>query len=812
MDAARVRSTGLMPMKNLAVLFATICVFGSVAFDQVIAQDRSHEDFGHAKAVFEANCAACHGSGGAGGDRAPTLVGNAPLRALGESQIANIIHNGTDHGMPSFASLPTRDIADIARWLHAENPSAASTGSSNEVKTGEAFFFGKGGCSTCHMVRGRGGVNGPDLSSVATRSSTDDIARMLNDPSVWLSLRSLPICPSWAFCPDTQWNVVTVRLANGTPIRGFAHRETEHGLQLQTFDGKMLLLRSAEYQVISRETKPYMPALKAGAEERRALLAYLYSLNGVPAGPLAASAALVATGEIQKIAEPAVGEWPNYNGSPRGNRYSDLDQIDTKNVSRLRAQWVFAPGGEGLEATPVVADGVMYVTGAARVCALDARNGDQIWCVPRTSGQETQAPAQHAKPNRPTPGTPVGPNRGVAVLGDRVFYTTDDAYLVCLNRLTGALMWSVLLPEPDAPGKYGTSAAPMIVDDLVVSGVSGGDSPLRGFIAAYDAMTGQQIWRFHTIPKVGEPTAATWKGRAMPTGGGATWATGSYDAETDTLYWAVGNPYPDTDADERGGTNLYTNCVVALDAKTGKLRWYFQFTPHDVHDWDAQQPFLLVDARFHGRERKLLLSAQRSGFFYVLDRTSGEFLLGKSFIQNMTWASGVDAKGVPTLLPGNTPTPDGIKTCPAVRGATNWYSTAFDPKTRLFYVMAAEDCGIYRKIGKVFDNDPDPSALGKRFVRALDIETGAVVWQKELVGPQETNYTGVLATAGGLVFHGETGGDFAAVDAATGKTLWTFPANDSWRASPMTYMADGRQYVAGIAGTNVLTFALDDAR
>ena len=660
------------------------------------------------------------------------------------------------------------------------------------------------------MVRGRGGVNGPDLSAVATRSSTQDIARMLDDPSVWLSLRSLPICPSWAFCPDTQWNVVTVRLTNGTQIRGFAHKETEHGLQLQTFDGKMLLLRSADYTVINRETKPFMPALNANADERRALLAYLYSLNGVPPGPLAASGAPVPADEIRKIAQPTTGEWANYNGSPRGNRYSALDQINTQNVSHLRAQWVFAPGGEGLEATPVVTDGAMYVTGAARVCALDARNGDQIWCVPRTSGRETQAPAQRAKPNRPSPGAPVGPNRGVAVLGDRVFYTTDDAYLVCLNRLTGALMWSVLLPEPDAPGKYGTSAAPMIVGDLVISGVSGGDSPLRGFIAAYDAMTGKQVWRFRTIPNAGEPAAATWKGRAMPTGGGATWATGSYDPETQTLYWAVGNPYPDTDADERGGANLYTNCVVALDAKTGKLRWYFQFTPHDVHDWDAQQPFLLVDARFHGRERKLLLSAQRSGFFYVLDRTNGEFLLGKPYIQNMTWASGVDAKGTPQLLPGNTPTPDGVKTCPAVRGATNWYSTAFDPKTRLFYVMAAEDCGIYRKIGKVFDNDPDPSALGKRFVRALDIETGAIVWQKELVGPQETNYTGVLATAGGLVFHGETGGDFAAVDAGTGKTLWTFPANDSWRASPMTYMADGRQYVAGIAGTNILAFALDD--
>ena len=795
-------------MKNIVLLLATIGVVGSIALYQVRAQNAATESFKHAQTLFETNCAACHGAGGAGGDRAPTLIGNAQLRALGEEQIAGIIRSGIPGGMPSFASLPEKDVAEIARWLHAANPSAVTQESPAAVKAGEVFFFGKGGCAACHMVHGRGGVNGPDLSSLATRSSPDEITRVLDDPASWLTLRSLPVCPSWAFCPDTEWNVLTVRLSDGETLRGFAHKETEHGLQLQTLDGRMLLLKSGEYTVIEREAKPFMPPLQASAEDRRNLLAYLHSLSGVPAGPIDTPSRISAE-DIRKIAEPAEGEWPNYNGGPRGNRYSALDQISTANVSRLRAAWVFAPGGEGLEATPVVADGIMYVTGAARVCALDARNGDQIWCVPRTSGQDAASPAQHAKPNRPVPGAPVGPNRGVAVLGDRIFYTTDDAYLVSLNRLTGAMMWSVRLPEPGAPGKYGTSAAPLVVGNLVVTGVSGGDSPLRGFIAAYDAETGKQVWRFYTIPKAGDPAAESWKGRAMPTGGGATWATGSYDPETSTLYWAVGNPYPDTDADERGGANLYTNCVVALDAKTGRLRWYFQFTPHDLHDWDAQEPFLLVDTRFHGRPRKLLLSAQRSGLFYVLDRESGQFLLGAPFIKHMTWASGVDAKGVPVLLPGNTPSVEGTVTCPAVRGATNWYSSAFDPKTHLFYVMAAEDCGIYRKVGKVFDGDPDPSSPGKRFVRALDIETGKIVWEKEVIGPQETNYTGVLATAGGLVFHGETGGDFAAVDAETGKTLWTFPANDSWRASPMTYMIGGRQYVAGVAGTNLLVFALD---
>jgi len=398
----------------------------------------------------------------------------------------------------------------------------------------------------------------------------------------------------------------------------------------------------------------------------------------------------------------------------------------------------------------------------------------------------------------------------VAILGNRVFYISDDAYLVCLNRLTGAVMWSVWLPEKGAPGKFYSSMAPIIVNDLVVAGIAGGDSPMRGFVSAYHPENGKQAWRFYTIPKPGEPLSETWIGRALATGGGATWSTGSYDAETDTLFWAVGNPYPDTDPDERGGRNLYTNSVIALDARTGKFKWHFQFTPYDTHDWDATQPLILVDADWRGKPAKLLLSAQRSGIFYVLDRSNGKFLLATPFVKKMTWAKGFGKDGTPIMAAGNTPTIDGTKTCPGVRGATNWYAQSFDPQTKLFYVMAAEDCGIYRKTGKIFGPNPDPSDVGTRLVRALNIESGAVVWEKLLTGPQETNYTGILSTAGGLVFHGETGGDFAAVDAKTGKNLWTFRANDSWRASPMTYMVDGRQYVAAMDSTNLISFALPD--
>jgi alcohol dehydrogenase (cytochrome c) len=369
-------------------------------------------------------------------------------------------------------------------------------------------------------------------------------------------------------------------------------------------------------------------------------------------------------------------------------------------------------------------------------------------------------------------------------------------------------MWIVPLTDPAFRGRYSNSAAPLVVGDLVVSGVAGGDSPLRGFLAAFHAETGQLAWRLWTIPRPGEPLAETWQGDALPTGGGATWTTGSYDPDVDLLYWAVGNPFPATNGAERGGANLYTASVIAIRPATGNVVWHYQFTPHDLHDWDANAPLVLADARYKGRDRKLLLQANRNGFFYVLDRVTGELLLGTPFVKRLTWASGIDSHGVPILLPANEPTPEGTLTCPSVRGATNWYGTSYNARTGLFYVMAAEDCSVYRPVGSIYTGKPDPNNAGVRFVRALDIETGRLVWEKPVSGSQEANYTGVLSTAGGLVFHGETSGAFAAVDARSGETLWSFDANGNWRATPMTYMIDGQQYIAVAAGTNILAFAL----
>ncbi|HEY2008893.1 MAG TPA: PQQ-binding-like beta-propeller repeat protein [Rhizomicrobium sp.] len=776
-----------------------VAVFAFLAAAAALSHVRAQVPFAAAQADFEKNCAVCHGSGGGGGDRAPALADNPDLRRLDAEGIAAIIRRGMPGGMPAFASLPQTQVSEISTWLKSMNESALRTAPPQQVAAGEKFFFGEGGCSGCHMVKGRGASLGPDLSGIGARSTFKEINAWLDNPTSQMGVKTLAVCPFWAFCPDFQWAIADVALRDGGHLRGYLRGQTEHEVQILDMQKRLHLLDAAQYASVTRQTQSAMPVLRATADQRRDLLAYLSSLAGVEEGPLTTASAPVTQGDIDQIMKPRRGDWPSYNGGLDGNRWSGLDQINPSNVKGLQPQFVFAPGGSGLEGTPVVIGGVMYVTGGTRVCALNAKTGAPIWCTPRNNGIASTPKSAPA---------PVGPNRGVAVLGDRVFYISDDAYLVCLNRLTGAVMWSVWLPEKGAAGKFYSSMAPMVVGDLVVAGIAGGDSPMRGFLAAYRPDSGRLAWRFYTIPKPGEPLAKSWIGRALTTGGGATWSTGSYDAETGTLYWAVGNPYPDTDPDERGGRNLYTNSVIALDAKAGTFKWHFQLTPYDTHDWDATQPLVLADANWKGKPRKLLLSAQRSGVFYVIDRTNGQFLLAKPFVKKETWTKGFEKDGTPILATGSTPTVDGTKTCPGVRGATNWYAQSFDPQTGLFYVMAAEDCGIYRKTGKIFGPNPDPSDVGMRLVRALNIETGDVAWEKLLVGPQETNYTGVLTTAGGLLFHGETGGDFAAVDAKTGQTLWTFRANDSWRASPMTYTVDGRQYVAAMDSTNLFSFAL----
>jgi alcohol dehydrogenase (cytochrome c) len=495
-------------------------------------------------------------------------------------------------------------------------------------------------------------------------------------------------------------------------------------------------------------------------------------------------------------------DWPSYNGQANGSRYSPLTQINATNVARVVPKWVFSlPNASQLQVTPVVVDGVMYVSSANDLYALDAGSGRRIWNYrrPRTRGVAGVAAR--------------GANRGVAVSGDRVFMATDHAHLIAVNRWTGALLWETEMA--DWRQNYNGTGAPLVVDDLVIAGISGGDEGIRGFVAAYDRNTGKEVWRFWAVPKRGEPLSETWQGNAIDHPGGATWMTGSYDPDLGVLYWAIGNPGPDLIGDERLGDNLYSDSVVALDVKTGQRKWHFQFTPHDVHDYDAQQPLVLVDTPWNGQPRKLLIQANRNGFFYVLDRTNGEYLLGTPYVKQITWASGLTAQGRPIVIPDMEPTHEGRRVCPSLEGASNWYSASFNPHTGLFYVQTNDKCGIFTRLdqeweagkgfmGGTYGAAPEPA---QRVLRALDIHTGKVVWETPQFGTVES-WGGLLSTAGDIVIFCDDSGALAAADARSGKVLWSFQTSQIWRASPMTYRFDNQQYIAVASGPNILAFGL----
>ena len=604
----------------------------------------------------------------------------------------------------------------------------------------------------------------------------------------------------------TSFKAVSLRMRDGRTLRGIAKYESPFDIGLQSLDGAFHSLSRSQIAELTPEPS-LMPPVQATAEEMRNLLAYLTRLT-VDRSPRATLPGTAAAGEETRfvdIAKPKPGEWPTYHGHLSGNRHSPLDQINTTNVARLAPNWLFqVPGAQGaLQMTPLVVDGLMYVTAVNAVWALDARTGRQVW--------------EYRRPRTPgLVGDPAsGINRGVAVLGDRVFLQTDHAHLIALHRISGQLLWDTEIA--DYRDHYGATSAPLVVNDLVIAGVSGGDEGNRGFLDAYKASTGERVWRFWTVPARGEPGSETWIGKALEHGCAATWLTGTYDPDARLLYWPTGNPCPDYNGDERKGDNLYSNSVIALDPDTGKLRWHFQFTPHDLHDWDATETPMLVDIEFRGRPRKLLLHGDRNGFFYVLDRLTGELLLAEPFVKGVTWASAIGKDGRPLLLPGNEPTVAGTRTCPSVTGATNWPSMAFNPATGLFYLMAEESCSIYTKSsqwwvkGQSFyggGTRRSPDDVSRKYLRALDVHTGKVVWEIPDVGGGILA-SGLMSTAGGLVFYGDsTGGAFVAADARTGALLWHINTGQNWKAGPMTYAIDGRQYIGVAAGSTIMVFAL----
>ena len=502
------------------------------------------------------------------------------------------------------------------------------------------------------------------------------------------------------------------------------------------------------------------------------------------------------------LAQPVGANWTSYNGDYTGSRFSSLREINVANVAQLRAAWVFHPGNsQTLEVTPVVIRGMMYVTSANDVFALDARTGRMVWRHQRpvSSGLLDDAAAHK--------------NRGVAVWKNFVYAETDDAHLLCLDARSGAVLWDV--QYADKAKHYGATSAPLVVKDDVIVGTSGGDSGVRGFVASYDALTGKLKWRLWTIPGPGEFGSDSWPGDSYLHGGGTTWMPGTYDPELDTLYWTTSNAAPDFVGDSRPGDDLYTACVLAIDPNTGKLKWYFQFTPHDLYDYDANETPVLVDANENGAMRRLLVQADRNGFLYVLDRTNGKFLRATPFVEKLNWAKGVDASGRP-ILTGLIPTAKGTYICPGVVGATNWFSPSYNPNTGLLYVMAVEGCNLYfaapRKFtkGETYYNTGTKLPPGEHFQKilvALSVADGKVAWRYPQVGRGDS-WGGTMTTAGGLVFFADDAGSFEAVEATTGRALWHFNAGQPMHASPMSYAVDGVQYVAIAAGSDVFTFAL----
>jgi len=498
--------------------------------------------------------------------------------------------------------------------------------------------------------------------------------------------------------------------------------------------------------------------------------------------------------------------WLTYSGNNMGQRYSLLTQVAPQNVKNLEMAWLWqARSVEKFEATSIVLDGILYTIQAPNdVVALDAATGRLRWT--------------YAYRNLPEARNCCGSvNRGLAILGETLFMGTLDAHLIALDATSGALLWKTKVAE--AKERYAITHAPLVIKDKVIVGTAGGDGGAPGVIAAFDAKTGQEVWRFHTIPQPGEPGNETWSGDSWKHGGAAVWNTGAYDPESNLTYWGTGNPSPDWDGRQRLGDNLYSECVVALDADTGKLKWYYQFTPHDEMDYDATQVPVLADMNWQGRPRKVMLWANRNGLMYVLDRTNGQFLMGRPFVK-VNWMDGFDETGRPRRVPGMAPSKEGTLIMPTVNGGTNWYPPSYSPRTELFYIPGWENTGSIavegerpRTVGNLPPGAPNlvlndrPEEQGYGFVRAFDMKTGDKKWEFKM---GDVTYAGVLTTASDLVFSGGREGYFYALNARTGELLWRTALGGQVNSGPMSYMVDGKQYIAVAAGSSLFAFRLKE--
>jgi alcohol dehydrogenase (cytochrome c) len=774
--------------------------------------------------IYDGACQSCHGAAGVGdpGRGGPALNTTGLKQGDGDADLFRSIRQGVPGTqMPPYKGLRDEQVWQLVSYLRSlQSSGPASTAArgartpEGDVAAGEALFFGRAACASCHEVNARGGITGPDLSN-AGRLTAAVIRQKIVSPN-----QPLPPAPGARGGRGAPPPVTVVaRTQDGREIRGVRRNEDQFSLQMVDATGRLHLFDKLKLASAGVETRSLMPndyATRLTPDEIANIVAFLRmqqarDLTKTIAHPIAGGVSYERL--VKANAEPH--NWLMYWGNYHGTHYSPLTQITPNNVTRLKAAWSFPilGGNSVLEATPLVVDGVMYTTGSgspATVTALDARTGRQIW---RWTRQQKIVNPYEINPFA----------RGVAILGNRIFVGTLDGFLIALDARTGQPLWEAEVV--DTMEGSSITSPPLVLKDMVITGMTGGEYATRGFLEAYDAATGKRRWRFYTIPGPGEFGNDTWKGDSWKTGGGPTWLTGSFDPDLNLIYWAVGNPAPEFDRAARGEMdNLYSNSVVALDADTGKVKWYYQFTPDDGHDWDSVQDMVLVDRVWRGQQRKLLLHADRNGHFYVLDRTNGTFLSGTPFVYQ-NWNAGFTETGRPQPVPGSNSTPTGsFLVYPTLGGATNFQAPSYSSTTGWLYLVFAEG-------GQQYFSSPQPITRGQQYlgrgraagpppargpnqpapntgIKALDPETGKTMWSYPLYQGSLTN--GVLATGGNVLFVSARDGNLIALDAKTGKYLWHYQTGGNHAASPLSYAVDNKQYVALAAGNVVFSFALEE--
>jgi alcohol dehydrogenase (cytochrome c) len=789
------------PVKFIAALSAGLVCAAFVR--PAMPQDQSHvpaNQFANdpaaieaGKGIFQATCVACHGAGGVGTERAPTLRG-AIARGGSDFDVFETIRQGVPGtAMPSFAAFKSDDIWRVVTFVRSLSASAGAAVSAallpGDAAKGEQLFFSSG-CSSCHEVNGRGAIFAADLSAIGVMpvaNLRDGVAHMN------LPRRANP------------FRLNKVKLKNGRELEGLIVSRDTFSLNLQQSDGSYALLDTDQVQAttpIAGTEAPADTVQRLRPEAVEDLVAYLSAqkhrrfdiLSRIPLPPGLTPEQIAAS-----TSQPA--NWQTYWGDYSGHHFSELSQITPANVGGLQVRWAaHLPGASALQASPLVIDGVMYVAGSpGSVYALNARTGQQLWKFTRK--QNVLNPYQ------------INPsNRGVAVLGSRVFFGTLDNNLIALDARTGRQLWENRLG--DTLRGLTLTGAPLALKDRIIMGMSGGEAGVNGFLEAFDPVTGNRLWHLDIVPGPAQNGHNTWPGETWKSGGGATWLTGSYDPNLDLLYWTTGNPGPVFDSQVRKGDNLYTCSVLAVNPNTGKLVWWYQFTPNDSHDWDSVQDVVLADRLVNGKPRQLLLHADRNGFFYVLDRVTGKFISGTPFVQQ-TWNAGFDKKGRPSVRSETISSVSGVRIYPGA--ATNFQAPSYDDHAGVLYVAYHDSEGwgnyapskfepgkLYFGIGNV--KAPEPLRDPLVGIKALDVDNGSTLWDFPLT--RANAGSGILAVRGGVVFAATAEGWFLALDSKTGKALWKFYTGGAIDASPMSYAAGGEQYVAVAAGNTVYGIAL----